>query len=117
MRANVPDEYIEAIYDYIFSELLLNALEKKLVQYEKEQLKYDYLLKKLKVAQDENIQIQNYLIAYKIKVYPMKDLDDLFVEYDYSIKMDRGFKEGQQRIWKSALKMELNRRLQKLLKS
>lgn len=48
-----------------------------------------------------------------IKIFDPVNVDEMFVRYHYSQKVSGGYKEGYQQYWKSALKLQLKRRMSK----
>lgn len=63
----------------------------------------------------ELAKIKKILHDKKIKVHEVKvDADREFVQYDFTCKVEGGYKEGNYRFWRSALTMSLNKKLRLL---
>lgn len=59
--------------------------------------------------------IKRFFHKNGIKVHPVKvDSDGLFVQYDFSIKVEGGYKEGNFRFWRAALTMTLRKKMKLL---
>lgn len=118
MKANIPKEQEDAIYDYIFIGLMIEVLEKKIIKADvpgKEGFK-NFLESKIKEVRSERVRLGKYFKDNGIKVTDLVEMDDMFVRYEYFVKNPSGgYKEGSQMIWKAALKMKLANRLNELL--
>ena len=59
----------------------------------------------------ENKKIKDQLRKEDVKIFdPI--IDDIFIQYDFSVKTKNGgYKEGNSRYWKAALKYKLNKGL------
>lgn len=108
MKAIIPREQEIAIYDYIYLILLVEVLEGK----SKKGLNLDSFISKVL---EELAVIKSYLRNNKIKIHPVKvDPDGLFVQYDFSCKVDGGYKQGNFRFWRAAIQMVLKKKLKLL---
>lgn len=109
MKASIPQEFEDAIHDYIIIQMMIEVLDKKLADGMKVEKVIDKLLK-------NHAKIKSFMRKHNIKVYEPKVIDEEFVEYTYSIKTNGGYKEGNNRYWRHALRMHMNKRLESLRK-
>jgi hypothetical protein len=115
MNPNIPDEWKDAIIDYIYTGLMIETLYKKI---EKADGNYKKMLEnRLSIVAKKRKELNDFLKQNKIKVYPMKRLDDLFVAYPYSVKCETGYKEGQQEFWIHAMRFKLKKLLKQLIEN
>jgi hypothetical protein len=112
MRANISDELLNKINDRIYIDLEIHVLTKKMNESDNEGFtKYlDHLIDNLI---KERKEVNTFLIKNGVKIYDVREIDDMFIEYPYSQKIDGGYKEGTQRFWKSAVKYHLKQRMSK----
>lgn len=116
MRANIPDELMNAINERIYLDLMLHVVNNKLIKAIQEdnqgfQNHLDKIYKEIKI---EQMEISKYLKANGVKLYEVKkDSDGEFVEYPYSVKVSGGYKEGALRYWRHAIRFELKKRMSK----
>jgi hypothetical protein len=113
MKANISSELEELINEKIYLDLEIHILTKKLnkaVQDKDDHLK-NYFENRLNAKFKENINVNDQLRKESVKIFdPI--IDDIFIQYDFSVKMKNGgYKEGNFRYWKAALKYKLNKRL------
>ena len=109
MKANIPRQHEIAIYDYIYLTLMVEVLEGKAAKGMNLDAPINTVLKELRIVKD-------FLRKNQIKVHPVKvDADKEFVQYDFTCKVDGGYKEGDFRFWRHGLTLLLNKKI-KLLK-
>lgn len=109
MKANIPREQEIAIYDYIYLSVMVEVLEVKAA-------KGMELDKQIKTVLKELGKIKAFLRDNQIKVHPVIVLDDMFVQYNVTCKVEGGYREGDFRFWKSALTYTLNKKMKLLQK-
>lgn len=110
MKANIPREQEIAIYDYINLILMVEVLEKKAS-------KGINLEQPIKTVLKELALIKKYLRDNQIKVHPVvADEDGIFVQYNFTVKVNGGYREGDFKFWRAALVMTLNNKLKQLQK-
>lgn len=108
MKANIPREQEIAIYDYINLILMVEVLENKA----KKGTNVD---KPIGIVLDNLAKIKKYLHVNQIKVHPVVvDSDGLFVQYNYTVRINGGFAQGDYRFWRAALTMQLNKKMKLL---
>jgi hypothetical protein len=112
MRANLSNELLNAIDDRIYLDLEIYALTNKMNKADNEGFK-NYLDKLISDIIKHRKQVNDYLIKNGVKIHDVVEIDDMFVEYPYHQKTMGGFKEGTMRYWKSAMKLQLKRRMNK----
>jgi hypothetical protein len=112
MRANLSNELLNAIDDRIYLDLEIYALTNKMNKASDEGFK-NYLDKLISDIIKQRKQVNDYLIKNGVKIHDVVEIDDMFVEYPYHQKTMGGFKEGTMRYWKSAMKLQLKRRMNK----
>jgi hypothetical protein len=110
MRGNLTDELLNAINERIYLDLEIHYLTSRMNKADNEGFKQyvDGLISNL-IKQRK--QTNDYLNENGIKIYDVREIDDMFVEYPYSQKVNGGYKEGTQRFWKDAVKLQLKRRM------
>lgn len=109
MKANIPRKHEIAIYDYIYLSLMVEILEGKAAKGMQLDAPINTVLKELR-------KVKDFLRTNQIKVHPVVvDPDKEFVQYDFTCKVDGGYKEGDFRFWRAALVMTINKKM-KLLK-
>lgn len=110
MRASISDELLNAINERIYIDLEIHMLTGRMNKSDNEGFKQyvDGLISNL-IKQRK--QINDCLIQNGIKIYDVREIDELFIEYPYSQKINGGYKEGTQRFWKDAVKLQLKRRM------
>ncbi|MFS0657516.1 hypothetical protein AB1L07_02660 [Niallia alba] len=115
MKANISEELESAIHDKIIIDLAINYLENRIVKSQKEKkIGYAKHLEYIrKEVVSERININKYLRDNGVKIYdPIPDEDKIFVQYDYSVKVKGGYKEGYNRYWRAALKNHIRTKLE-----
>jgi hypothetical protein len=115
MRANISEELLDAINESIYLDLEVHILTKKMDESNNDGFKR-YLDKLINDVIKQRKEINNHLKANGIKIFEVEVLDDMFVRYPYSQKVNGGYKEGYQQFWKSAMTYHLNRRMKKYWK-
>lgn len=115
VRANISDELMDAIEERIYLDLEIYALTKRLhkAQSESNELAVNFFDKLISEVVKKRIETNDYLKQNGIKIFDPQNIDDMFVRYHYSQKVNGGFKEGYQQYWKAALKLQLKRRMSK----
>lgn len=121
MRANLSDELLNSINDKIYIDLVIHSLNTKLYKAEQEGNKEfaDSLNDVILTVIRERRNINQHLRDNGIKVYEpeyffdVKDDEPIFIDYKYAQKINGGYKEGVNRYWKAALKVELKKRVNK----
>ncbi|MED3792499.1 hypothetical protein P4571_08580 [Niallia alba] len=114
MKANISEELESAIHDKIIIDLTINYLENRIVKSQKEKkINYAKHLEYIrKLIINERINISKFLKDNGVKIYdPIPDDDGIFVQYDYSVKVNGGYKEGYNRYWRAALKNHIRAKL------
>ena len=114
MKANISEELENAIHDKIIIDLTINYLENRIVKSQKEKkigyTKHLEYIRKLII--NERININKYLRNNGVKIFdPIPDEDRIFVQYDFSVKVNGGYKEGYNRYWRDALKLHIKNKL------
>ena len=113
LKANIPKELEELIDEKIYLDLEIHILNSQLnkLNQNKDEERIIYFEKRLEKKYQELRKVNNELRKENVKIYkPVSD--DMFVQYDFSIKTaEGGYKEGNFRYWKSAIKYKLNKRL------
>ena len=107
IKASIPQEYEDAIHDYILTGLLLETLEKK-------QSKGEPVEKVIDLVISELGKVKKYMRKHGIKVHEGEFVNEEFVEFPYTVKVEGGYKEGSNRYWRAAIRMQMNKRLAKL---
>ena len=107
IKASIPQEYEDAIHDYIIVGLLLETLEKK-------QSKGEPVEKVIDLVILELGKVKKYMRKHGIKVHEGEIVNEEFVEFPYTVKVEGGYKEGSNRYWRAAIRMQMNKRLAKL---
>lgn len=118
MKANVPKEYEDTVYDFTYSKLIVDVLNKKIIRAEAEgKVEYaNWLEAKLKIVLVEQGTMRKFMRDHGIKVTELEEVDDMFVQFNaYYANKAGGYKEGHNRIWRAALKLKLTRKLNELL--
>lgn len=115
MRANISEELINAIDDKIYIDLQIHVLNKKLIKAEQEgNVGFaKHISNVITEVTQQRKQVNDYLRQNNVKVFDAEEVDDMFVEYKFYQKVEGGYKEGNQRYWKAALKYSLKRRMKK----
>jgi hypothetical protein len=114
MKAPIPDHEEELIFEYIHLDFLISTLENDLKSIESAPLKIKepYLLiieETLKKIRSDLKTVKEKMKEFDIKVFPMRRVDDMFVEYPY---FAHGYK-GINKYWDAALKFASTKQLQK----
>ena len=108
MKANIPRQHEIAIYDYIYLSLMVEVLEGKAAKGMQLDAPINTVLKELR-------KVKDFLRANQIKVHTVKvDPDAEFVQYDFTCKVDGGYKEGDFRFWRHGLTLLLNKKIKQL---
>ncbi|MEH7181095.1 hypothetical protein [Neobacillus vireti] len=113
MKARISEELEKLINEKIYLDLEIHLLTRKLEKASQRNLQesiafyekiFNEKFKQLKKANDE-LRKQNVKIHQPIN-------DDIFVQYNFYVKENGGgYKEGNFRYWKSAIKYKLKQRL------
>jgi hypothetical protein len=111
MRAAISDEWLDMINEKIYLGLEIHVLNKRLIS--SGNINQKQLETVIKMKNNELKQVNSFLNKHKIKVGEVEKLDSMFVQYYYSIKVDGGYKEGYQKYWRDAMKLNLKKRLSK----
>jgi hypothetical protein len=112
MKANIPRELEDFINEKIYLDLEVHILSKRLNQStnDKNEQLIIYFEKRLVEKFKELKKVNDLLRKENVKISkPVSD--DIFVQYDFSVKTNGGYKEGNFRYWKDAIKYKLNKRL------
>jgi hypothetical protein len=112
MRGNISDVLLNAINKRIYLDLEIHMLTNRMNKSDNEGFK-QYIDKLMSNIIKQRKQVNDYLIQNGVKIYDVKEIDDMFIEYPYSQKINGGYKEGTQRFWKDAVKLQLKRRMAK----
>lgn len=107
MKASIPQQYEDAIHDYIIIGLLLETMENKQRKGENVDKVIDHLIKVLS-------KVKSYMRKHGIKVHEGEIVNVDFIEFPYTVKVEGGYKEGKNRYWRAAIKMQMNKRLVKM---
>lgn len=108
MKARIPQDQEDAIYDYIYLILLFEILAGKADN----GLNLD---KVIKMVLNELTQLKEYLLQNRIKIHPaVPDPDGEFVSYYFTKEINGGFQEGHIRFWRKALRNTLNKKMKLL---
>jgi tRNA(Ile)-lysidine synthase TilS/MesJ len=115
MRANISEELMDAIEERIYLDLEIFAFTKRLHKAQQENNSslatfFDKLISEVIIKRKET---NDYLKQNGIKIFDPVNVDEMFVRYHYSQKVNGGYKEGFQQYWKSALKFKLKKRMSK----
>ncbi|WP_394231965.1 hypothetical protein [Niallia oryzisoli] len=112
MKANISEKLEKLIDEKIYLDLEVHVLTKRLNEATQKktpqvhffQEKLDQTLKRLKQA-NQQLRKEN------VKIFePLRD--GIFIQYNFYVKVNGGYKEGTMRYWKDAMKYELNQRFQ-----
>ena len=109
MKANLPQEFEDAIHDYIIIGLLVETLENK-------QRKGENVDQVHEVVMKEHIKVKGYMRMNGITVHEGESVNEEFLEFPYTVKVKGGYKEGNNRYWRAAIRMQMNKRLASLRK-
>jgi hypothetical protein len=112
MRGNISDELLNGVNERIYLDLEIHMLTNRMNKSNNEGFK-QYIDGLISNLIKQRKQVNDYLVQNGIKIYEVKEIDDMFIEYPYSQKISGGYKEGTQRFWKDAVKLQLKRRLGK----
>lgn len=118
MKAPIPGEQEELIYEfivknYLLEELLNNRKDIRNLGFKIPEV-YEHLLDEvISIIQKEIIKIRKEFRELDIKVDSVVVVDDMFVEYPYYA---RGY-QGIMRFWVAALDLKVNKRLDEYFKS
>jgi len=115
LKANISEDLENAIHEKIIIDLTINYLENRIVKSQKENkigyAKHLEYIRKLII--NERINISKFLKDNGVKIYdPIPDDDGIFVQYDFSVKVNGGYKEGYNRYWRAALKNHIRTKLE-----
>ena len=112
MKANIPKELEELIDENIYIDLEIHILTTRLDKsnQNKDKDRIIYFEKRLDQKFKERKKVNDQLRKENVKIFsPVSD--DMFVQYDISINVNGGYKQGNFRYWKAALIYKLNKRL------
>lgn len=112
MRANISEELLDAINERIYLDLEIHILTKRMNESDNVGFT-QYIDNILKNVIKQRKSVNDYLKANGVKIYDVEVLDDMFVRYQYSQKINGGYREGYQQFWKAAMKKHLQERLNK----
>ncbi|TDL75315.1 hypothetical protein E2R56_05685 [Rhodococcus qingshengii] len=112
MKARISKDLEGLINEKIYLDLEIHLLTKRIEKAIQKNLHESSL--RLEILLDEKFNLlrlaNDELRKQNVKIHkPISD--NLFVQYDFYIKENGGFKEGNFRYWKSALKYKLKERL------
>jgi hypothetical protein len=117
MKARISQELNELINEKILLDLEIHLLTKKKEGIQKSN-QHKMLLpleKMINQKMKELKEANNNLRKQNVKIHePISD--GMFVQYNFYVKENGGYKEGQFRYWKSAIKYKLKQRLNPLFK-
>jgi hypothetical protein len=111
-QANIPKELEELIDEKIYIDLEIHILTTRLDKsnQNKDKDRIIYFEKRLDQKFKERKKVNDQLRKENVKIFsPVSD--DMFVQYDISINVNGGYKQGNFRYWKAALIYKLNKRL------
>ena len=112
MKANIPKELEELIDEKIYIDLEIHILTTRLDKsnQNKDKDRIIYFEKRLDQKFKERKKVNDQLRKENVKISkPVSD--DIFAQYDISLKTNGGYKEGNLRYWKDAIKYKLNKSL------
>lgn len=112
MKANISEELLDAINERIYLDLEIHILTGKMEKSENEGFN-NYINKLISNLIKQRKEVNDYLISNGIKIHEVEEIDDMFVRYPYVQSVMGGYKEGYQQFWKSAIKLQLKRRMSK----
>ena len=110
MRANISDELLNAINERIYIDLEIHLLTSRMNKSDNEGFN-QYVDGLITSLIKQRKQTNDYLKENGVKIYEVREIDDLFIEYPYIQKVNGGYKEGTQRFWKDAVKYQLKQRM------
>lgn len=110
MRADITDELLDAINERIYLDLEIHILTKRMNESDNEGFT-NYINKLISNVITQRKEVNDYLTSNGVKIYDPVEIDDLFVKYPYSQKINGGYKEGYQQFWKSAIRYNLKKRM------
>lgn len=119
LRANISEELMNAINDRIYLDLELHVLNNRLFKAEREGKEgfAEYLNKLILDVSLKRKATNECLRSNGVKIHDViEDEDAEFVTYPYHQKINGGFKEGEMRYWRSALKLGLKKRMSEYFK-
>jgi hypothetical protein len=111
MRPHIPEELEKLIDEKIFLDLEFQILNNKLQKAIKENNKNKIIFfeSEIKLKNSEIKKVNDELRKHNVKIQkPISD--DMFVQYNFSIKTNGGYKQDYFRYWKDAMKLKLKRR-------
>jgi hypothetical protein len=109
MKANISHELEKLIDEKIYLDLELHILTKRFEQATKPK-DIDYFEERLNLTLKEIKSVKDLLRKENVKICePIQD--GIFIEYHFYVKTNGGFKEGDFRYWKEAMKYNLKKRL------
>jgi hypothetical protein len=73
----------------------------------------NYINKLISNVIKQRKEVNDYLTSNGVKIYDVVEIDDMFVKYPYTQKINGGYKEGFQQLWKDGIKFQLKRRMSK----
>jgi hypothetical protein len=112
MRADISDELLDAINERIYLDLEIHVLTAKLNKSDSEGFS-NYINKLITNVIKQRKELNDYLTSNGVKIYDVQEIDDMFVKYPYSQKINGGYKEGYQQFWKDAIRYKLKKRMNK----
>jgi hypothetical protein len=112
MRADISDELLNAINERIYLDLEIHVLTAKANKSDNEGFS-NYINKLITNVIKQRKEVNDYLTSNGVKIYDVQEIDDMFIKYPYSQKINGGYKEGYQQFWKAGIKLQLKRRMTK----
>ena len=109
MKASISKEFEDAIHDYIILGLLVETLEHKQRNGENVEQILDQVMK-------GHIKVKKFMRKNGIKVHDGEKVNEDFYEFWYTVKVRGGYKEGNNRYWRPAIRRHMNKRLESLRK-
>ena len=109
MRANITDEELDMINEKIYLKTEIEILNKKLIS--SENINRKHLESVIKMKNNELKQVNSFLNKHRISMGEIEKVDEMFIRVYYSVKVDGGFKEGFQQIWRAAFLYRLKKRM------
>jgi hypothetical protein len=113
MRAAIPDEWIDMINEKIYLKTEIEILNKKLIS--SENINQEHLESVIKMKNNELKEVNSFLNKHRISMGEIEKVDDMFIRVYYSVRVDGGYKEGFQQIWRAAFLFNLKKRMSKYI--
>jgi hypothetical protein len=113
IRANISDQELDMINEKIYLKTEIEVLNKKLIS--SENINQKHLESVINIKNNELKEVNSFLNKHRISMGEIEKVDDMFIRVHYSVKVDGGYKEGFQQIWRAAFLLYLKKRMSKYI--